>query len=243
MTESAVDLRAQLDRCLKSIALLREQNQRLSQDNQELRDLCCFLDDDRQKGKRLAREWQKFGRYTAKVMRQEVSSYQGKLKRLEEHQKRLMNDNAELKDLCLYLDEERTNTLLPCPHCHKLIDQPLPPNIVYPNGSSANNPGVKAKGAPSSLSDGGSGPMSTATSSSSEEGSSLHDTSASNCSSDTMEKINVREQQLTESSEKALEVFTVFEQANTADLQEYSSEQAIIKEMCNVVWRALESDV
>lgn len=58
-----------------------------------------------------------------------------------------------------------------------------------------------------------------------------------------MEKINVREQQLTESSEKALEVFTVFEQANTVDLQEYSSEQAIIKEMCNVVWRALESDV
>ena len=41
---------------------------------QELRDLCCFLDDDRQKGRKLAREWQRFGRYTASVMRQEVTS-------------------------------------------------------------------------------------------------------------------------------------------------------------------------
>ena len=67
-----MDLRAQLDHCLGQIALLRDQNRRLSHDNQELRDLCCFLDDDRQKGKRLAREWQKFGRYTARVMKQEV---------------------------------------------------------------------------------------------------------------------------------------------------------------------------
>lgn len=44
---------------------LKEANQRLSDDNQELRDLCCFLDDDRQKGRKLAREWQRFGRYVA----------------------------------------------------------------------------------------------------------------------------------------------------------------------------------
>jgi len=55
---------------------LKELNARLSEDNQELRDLCCFLDDDRQKGRKLAREWQRFGRYTASVMRQEVSNYQ-----------------------------------------------------------------------------------------------------------------------------------------------------------------------
>ena len=67
-----MDLQAQLSECLEKIAELKEQNNRLNQDNKELRDLCCFLDDDRQKGKRLAREWQKFGRYTAKVMRQEV---------------------------------------------------------------------------------------------------------------------------------------------------------------------------
>ena len=56
-----MDLQAQLSECLEKIAELKEQNDRLNQDNKELRDLCCFLDDDRQKGKRLAREWQKFG--------------------------------------------------------------------------------------------------------------------------------------------------------------------------------------
>ena len=71
-----MDLQAQLTDCLEKIAELKEQNDRFNQDNKELRDLCCFLDDDRQKGKRLAREWQKFGRYTAKVMRQEVTQFQ-----------------------------------------------------------------------------------------------------------------------------------------------------------------------
>ena len=51
---------------------LKENVHKLQEDNQELRDLCCFLDDDRQKGRKLAREWQRFGRYTASVMRSEV---------------------------------------------------------------------------------------------------------------------------------------------------------------------------
>ncbi|CAG0879548.1 unnamed protein product [Cyprideis torosa] len=86
---------------------LKDGQQRLMEDNQELRDLCCFLDDDRQKGRKLAREWQRFGRYTASVMRQEVSAYQNKLRDLERKQEELMKDNLELKELCLYLDEER----------------------------------------------------------------------------------------------------------------------------------------
>lgn len=76
---------------------LKEANQRLSDDNQELRDLCCFLDDDRQKGRKLAREWQRFGRYTASVMRQEVSAYQTKLRELDVKQQELIKDNLELK--------------------------------------------------------------------------------------------------------------------------------------------------
>jgi hypothetical protein len=51
---------------------LKEINQKLQDDNQELRDLCCFLDDDRQRSRKLAREWQRFGRYTASVMHSEV---------------------------------------------------------------------------------------------------------------------------------------------------------------------------
>lgn len=98
------------------LRVLKETNQRLADDNQELRDLCCFLDDDRQKGRKLAREWQRFGRYTASVMRQEVSAYQTKLRELDNKQQELIKDNLELKELCLYLDEERGNSSI-CPAC------------------------------------------------------------------------------------------------------------------------------
>ncbi len=60
------------DQLRQQLTSVLARNGRLESDNAELRELCCFLDDDRQKGKRLAREWQKFGRYTAKVMKQEV---------------------------------------------------------------------------------------------------------------------------------------------------------------------------
>lgn len=48
-----------------------------------------------------------FCRYTASVMRQEVSAYQSKLRELDNKQQELIKDNLELKELCLYLDEER----------------------------------------------------------------------------------------------------------------------------------------
>lgn len=96
---------------------MKEANARLIDDNQELRDLCCFLDDDRQKGRKLAREWNRFGKYTASVMRSEVQAYQNKLRQLDEKQQELIRDNLELKELCLYLDEERTRTSMLCSNC------------------------------------------------------------------------------------------------------------------------------
>ncbi|XP_052864598.1 uncharacterized protein LOC128271195 [Anopheles cruzii] len=107
---SALEQNRHFQNLLAELRALKEANQRLSDDNQELRDLCCFLDDDRQKGRKLAREWQRFGRYTASVMRQEVSAYQTKLRQLDDKQQELIRDNLELKELCLYLDEERNNT-------------------------------------------------------------------------------------------------------------------------------------
>lgn len=109
------DQRRQIQSLLDEIKALKEANRRLSEDNQELRDLCCFLDDDRQKGRKLAREWQRFGRYTASVMRQEVSAYQSKLRELDDKQQELIRDNLELKELCLYLDEERERST--CVNC------------------------------------------------------------------------------------------------------------------------------
>lgn len=110
------DQNRHIQNMMAEIRSLKEANQRLADDNQELRDLCCFLDDDRQKGRKLAREWQRFGRYTASVMRQEVSAYQNKLRELDNKQQELIKDNLELKELCLYLDEERGGNSI-CPSC------------------------------------------------------------------------------------------------------------------------------
>lgn len=91
---------------LMEIRGLKNVNQKLQDDNQELRDLCCFLDDERQSGKKMAKDWQRFGRYTASVMRSEVSTYQEKLRELELKQEELIQDNLELHELCLYLGKE-----------------------------------------------------------------------------------------------------------------------------------------
>nr|XP_014102789.1 putative mediator of RNA polymerase II transcription subunit 26 [Bactrocera oleae]XP_036225963.1 putative mediator of RNA polymerase II transcription subunit 26 [Bactrocera oleae]XP_036225964.1 putative mediator of RNA polymerase II transcription subunit 26 [Bactrocera oleae]XP_036225965.1 putative mediator of RNA polymerase II transcription subunit 26 [Bactrocera oleae]XP_036225966.1 putative mediator of RNA polymerase II transcription subunit 26 [Bactrocera oleae] len=126
-TRLTAEQNRQLQGLINELRVLKEQNQRLLDDNQELRDLCCFLDDDRQKGRKLAREWQRFGRYTASVMRQEVAAYQHKLRQLDDKQQELITDNLELKELCLYLDEERThiaaNAL--CANCGSSVRNPL----------------------------------------------------------------------------------------------------------------------
>ncbi|XP_030628581.1 coiled-coil domain-containing protein 85A [Chanos chanos] len=93
---------------LNEIRSLKEVNQKLQEDNQELRDLCCFLDDDRQKGKKVSREWQRLGRYSAGIMRKEVALYLQKLKELEQRQEEVLKENLELRELCLMLDEERS---------------------------------------------------------------------------------------------------------------------------------------
>ncbi|XP_067115726.1 coiled-coil domain containing 85A, like [Osmerus mordax] len=92
---------------LNEIRGLKDINQKLQEDNRELRDLCCFLDDDRQKGKRVSREWQRLGRYSASIMRKEVTLYLQKLKELEARQEEVVRENLELKELCLLLDEEK----------------------------------------------------------------------------------------------------------------------------------------
>lgn len=89
------------------VCMNQDVNQKLQEDNQELRDLCCFLDDDRQKGKRVSREWQRLGRYSASLMRKEVAIYLQKLKELEQRQVEVVRENLELKEVCLMLEEER----------------------------------------------------------------------------------------------------------------------------------------
>ncbi|KAL0963157.1 hypothetical protein UPYG_G00350450 [Umbra pygmaea] len=101
------DVNRRLQVHLHEIRNLKEINQKLQDDNQELRELCCFLDDDRQKGKKLYREWQRFGRYSASALWKEVGTYQQKLKELEANQDSVVRENTDLKEIILMLDEDR----------------------------------------------------------------------------------------------------------------------------------------
>lgn len=101
------DINRSLQVHLHEIRSLKEINQKLQDDNNELRELCCFLDDDRQKGKKLSREWQRFGRHTASAVWKEVGTYMMKLKELETNQETVMRENSDLKEIILMLDEER----------------------------------------------------------------------------------------------------------------------------------------
>uniref|UniRef100_A0A4W6CVE6 Coiled-coil domain containing 85A n=1 Tax=Lates calcarifer TaxID=8187 RepID=A0A4W6CVE6_LATCA len=101
------EVNRRLQQHLNEIRSLKDINQKLQEDNQELRDLCCFLDDDRQKEKRVLREWQRLGRYSAGLMRKEVAIYLQKLSELEQQQMEVIRENLELKDVCLMLEEER----------------------------------------------------------------------------------------------------------------------------------------
>nr|XP_033808193.1 coiled-coil domain-containing protein 85C isoform X4 [Geotrypetes seraphini] len=102
------DVNRRLQLHLHEIRGLKEVNQKLQDDNQELRELCCFLDDDRQKGRKVWREWQRFGRHAAGALWKEVGLYQQKLRELEGRQESLVGENLELKELVLLLDEERS---------------------------------------------------------------------------------------------------------------------------------------
>ena len=77
-------------------------------EKEELKGLCCFLDDDRSKANKVAREWQMFGRYATSYLQKEVASYQNKIKDLEQRQIALIQDNKNLKEICLLLDNHET---------------------------------------------------------------------------------------------------------------------------------------
>lgn len=96
---------------VNEIRMLKDENRKLAISTKELRDLCCFLDDDRQKTRKLAREWQKFGRYTSNLMKQEVQSYHQKMVNIEEKLSTKEREVDELRQLCMYLDEQRQSLM------------------------------------------------------------------------------------------------------------------------------------
>jgi len=214
------DLKKQLNECLEKLKKSNEENKQLRQDNQELRDLCCFLDDDRQRARKLAKEWQKFGRYTAKVMRQEVSHYQEKLHQLDGRQKELVRDNFELKDLCLYLDEERNCIDLNCPHCgEKILSRPN--SVVPPEEDDAvSRRLINHRRKDINL----------------ESPVMASETSHSSNSSGVLSMSSLESANDHDKSKEVLNIYqTAIENEDTSETQ-----RAIIKEMCNVVWKSIE---
>ncbi|XP_078393219.1 coiled-coil domain-containing protein 85B, partial [Cetorhinus maximus] len=91
---------------LREVRELKAVNGRLQEENRELRDLCCFLDEERLRAKGLAHEWQAFGRYAARVMREDVGGYLRKLAHLERRQEALVRENLDLRELCSARREE-----------------------------------------------------------------------------------------------------------------------------------------
>lgn len=93
---------------LEEIRLLKEVNEKLQTDLEELRDLCCYLDDDRQRCRRLAREWQNFGRYVSSKFQSKESSYQEEINLFNVKQETILAENLNLKRLCQDLEKRST---------------------------------------------------------------------------------------------------------------------------------------
>merc|ERR1719150_3424601 len=216
---------------LQKLKTLEAENQKLQQDNQELRDLCCFLDDDRQRARKLAKEWQKFGQYTAKVMRQEVSNYQQKLKQLDGRQQELVRDNYELKDLCLYLDEERNCIDLKCPHCGKKILSR--PNSVVP--TEADEDEVMSKRLMDHKVNSPDSPLVSESSNTSSNSSGVASMSSQEEDKKSQEVLEIYQNVVRRPSEAGSSSSGRGLEESTTDTQ-----KAIIEQMCHVVWRVLE---
>ncbi len=96
----------------------------LARENKELRSRCHFLENDQQRSKYLALEWQNFGKYTAQVLKNEAETADKKLKYLETRVEDLRMENKELKDVCLYLDQTQAgDSKLTPPELSELLAQ------------------------------------------------------------------------------------------------------------------------
>ncbi|KAI1717704.1 CCDC85 family domain-containing protein [Ditylenchus destructor] len=100
-----------LDMHLSEIRTLKEEVRSLQGTNEELRRQCQHSEEERLKAQRLGQEWERFGKYSNELMKQEIRSYQVRVGELEAKKESLLSENADLKRLCLYLDEQRQSLI------------------------------------------------------------------------------------------------------------------------------------
>jgi hypothetical protein len=137
---------------LEEVRLLKEVNASLQTELDDLRDLCCYLDDDRVKCRNLAKEWQNFGRYISSILHTKESCYQEEVNSLSLQKESVIVENNNLKKLCHELENCSTASARPkeyvCIRCSQRIslDRGLngvarrPPNSL-PTVSMSNKKG------------------------------------------------------------------------------------------------------
>lgn len=86
---------------------LQHTKEQLDRENKELRAMCGYLDEAYHRSRKLGREWQSFGRYTAEILKEEMASSQSKDHVMQEELQRLSRENKELKEMCIFLDKSR----------------------------------------------------------------------------------------------------------------------------------------
>ncbi|CAM9973171.1 unnamed protein product [Lampetra planeri] len=91
----------------QQLSALRNENARFRKENEDLKEVCCFLDEERQRFRKAAREWHRFGRGWAGTLQVQLQETQHKLRQLDLRQEALLKENTDLKELCLHLDAER----------------------------------------------------------------------------------------------------------------------------------------
>jgi len=262
------DMNERMQLHLTEVRHLKEVVAKSHEEQQELRDLCCFLDDDRQRCLKQSKEWQRFGRYTAEVMRCEVAAYQKKLDALETSQKTLVKENYDLKKLCLDLSEDFYGGGLISRFSGDGSSSPSPSADKLANSDPSLNSALQDQGSGSSL----SGNVNRLKGSLSPEGrqapvrffstpqldmepTSTEEKTKPNYKStitlqlqgSKLQKENAGMRSETEaqsnSVDQYMKVLDLYERVDDESKPENDDlnqdEKAIVKEMCNVVWRKL----
>ena len=79
--------------------IINENNSSTLSTNDDLKELCILLDEERYKMHQLAEQWKHFGTSSIHKLESQIVDYQEKLNDLEERQMSLLKENESLKSL------------------------------------------------------------------------------------------------------------------------------------------------
>ncbi|ESN95987.1 hypothetical protein HELRODRAFT_178909 [Helobdella robusta] len=98
-TKSLNDLNTKLQNGVVEIQNLRQRNKDLNVENEDLKNVCLYLDDERLKLAKLLEEWNNFGKYIFQHFEDKTNSCKIDIDRLEANHKEIILENSHLKQL------------------------------------------------------------------------------------------------------------------------------------------------